>query len=144
MLTTEISRLGRDTVENLQLLDELSKQKVSILSQDMGMETLTPDGKLSLAAGILFTVYSSIYRQEREKLRERILSGQQEAKRQGKHIGRRAGTGKSDAQLLKEYAPVVKDLNNGISLRKTDRIHGLSPATVQKVKHAASAGKSAF
>jgi DNA invertase Pin-like site-specific DNA recombinase len=144
VLTTEISRLGRDTVENLQLLDELSKHKVSILSQDMGMETLTADGKLSLAAEILFTVYSSIYRQEREKLRERILSGQQEAKRQGKHIGRRAGTGKSDAQLLKEYAPVVKDLNNGISLRKTARIHGLSPATVQKVKHAASAGKSAL
>jgi DNA invertase Pin-like site-specific DNA recombinase len=143
VLTTE-TRLGRDTVENLQLLGELSKQKVSILSQDMGMETLTADGKLSLAAEILFTVYSSIYRQEREKLRERILSGQQEAKRQGKHIGRRAGTGKSDAQLLKEYAPVVKDLNNGISLRKTARIHGLSPATVQKVKHAASAGKSAL
>ncbi len=134
VLTTEISRLGRDTMENLQLLQELNKQGVSILSQDMGMETLTPDGKPSMVAEILFTVYSSIYRQEREKLRERILSGQEEARRQGKHIGRKAGSVKSDASLLKEYAPVIRDLRDGISLRKTAKIHGLSPVTVQKIK----------
>jgi DNA invertase Pin-like site-specific DNA recombinase len=138
VLTTEVSRIGRNTLENLQLLEELNKYKVSILSMDMGLETLTPEGRPSMVAEILFTVYSSIYRQEREKLVERIHSGLEEARRQGKTLGRREGSVKSNEVLLKEYAGVVKDLRAGISIRKVAKIHGLTPPTVQKVKNAAN------
>jgi DNA invertase Pin-like site-specific DNA recombinase len=136
VLTTEVSRIGRNTLENLQLLEELNKYKVSILSMDMGLETLTPEGRPSMVAEILFTVYSSIYRQEREKLVERIHSGLEEARRQGKTLGRREGSVKSNEVLLKEYAGVVKDLRAGISIRKVAKIHNLTPPTVQKVKNA--------
>lgn len=141
VLTSEISRLGRNSKENYDLLHELSNLKVSIYSQDMGMETLTTDGKLSVVAEILYTVFSSIYRQERERLIERINSGLDEAKRKGKTLGRPTGTTKSAEKLLKENQQIVRKINEGLSIRDIAKICACGTAKVQRVKKALSVCK---
>ncbi|MFP4091464.1 MAG: recombinase family protein [Cyclobacteriaceae bacterium] len=67
VLVSEVSRLGRSTGDNLQLLDELTSYGVSVYSLDMGIDTLQ-DGKRTMVAELLFTVFSSLACQERERL----------------------------------------------------------------------------
>lgn len=96
VLVCEVSRLGRSTVEVLQVVDELTQLGVSIYPgrravQNFGIETLR-NGKRNPVAQFLFTLLAEFARLERETLRERILSGMDEARRQGKKIGRPDGT----------------------------------------------------
>ena len=102
----------------------------------MGIETLTPEGKPSIVGEILYTVFSSIYKQETAKLSERIHSGLAEARRKGKILGRPIGSGKTEKDILKEYPGVVRDLKKGIAVVKVAKIHSINPKTVRKVKKA--------
>ena len=47
VLVTELSRLGRDTLQVLAAIDMLNKAKVSLYIMNYNIETLTPDGKVN-------------------------------------------------------------------------------------------------
>lgn len=132
VLTTEVSRLGRSTGDNLQLLDELTEMGVSIYALDVGMDTLQ-NGKRTMVAEILFAVLSSLARQERERLSERIISGLEEARRKGKQLGRPKGLQKPVEQM-KEYKAISRNLRQNKSIRDVAAICGVSAAHVQKIK----------
>ena len=83
---------------------------------------------------MIFAITADMARQERENLSERIKSGMEEAKRQGKYIGRREGKLYSESDLRSKYAKPLRDLKQGISIRKVAKIHDLSPDTVQRIK----------
>ena len=67
----------------------------------------------------MFTLLAEFARMERETLRERILSGMEEARRKGKHLGRPDGSSEDKEAFLKKYPSVVRNLRLGISARKT-------------------------
>src|SRR5690606_4493977 len=48
VLVTEVSRLGRNTLETLKLVEELHKCGVSIYLHDLGTETLNSDGEMNM------------------------------------------------------------------------------------------------
>ena len=77
---SEVSRLGRSTVEVLQIVEELTQLGISIYVQNFGIETLK-NGKRNPVAQFMFTLLAEFTRLERETLRERILSGMDEARR---------------------------------------------------------------
>lgn len=136
VLATEVSRIGRKPSEILKLIEELTELKVSVYIANYGLETLLPSGKPNPAASLIIMVLADVARMETETLSERIISGQQEAKRKGKKLGRKEGTTKSKDDILREYSKVVRDLQEGISIRKISRIHNISTSTVQIVKAA--------
>lgn len=138
VLATEVSRIGRRPSEILKLIEELTELKVSLYIGNYGLETLLPSGKSNPAASLIVMVLADVARMETETLSERIVSGQQEAKRKGKKLGRKEGTTKSNEKILKEYSRVVKDLQEGISVRKVSRIHDISTSTTQRIKAAMS------
>jgi DNA invertase Pin-like site-specific DNA recombinase len=129
VLVCEVSRLGRSTVEVLQVVDELTQLGVSIYVQNFSLETLK-DGKRNPIAQFLFTLLAEFARLERETLRERILSGMDEARRQGKKIGRPDGTMEEKGAFLKKYASVIRNLRAGFSVRKTAKLCDVSINTV--------------
>ncbi|SDY83116.1 recombinase family protein [Hymenobacter psychrophilus] len=90
VLVSEVSCLGHSTVEVLQIVEELTQLSVSIYVQNFGIETLK-NGKRNPVAQFMFTLLAEFARLERETLRERILSGMDEARRQGVTIGRPVG-----------------------------------------------------
>ncbi len=136
VLVTEISRLGRRTADVLKVIDDLSDLRVSVYAHNYGLETLNKDGKRNPVANLMFTLLAEFARMETETLSERIRSGQGEARRKGKHLGRPTGSTKTSEKLLKEYPGVVKDLKEGLSIRKTAAFRNVSVDTVLKVKKA--------
>ena len=133
VLVSEVSRLGRSTVEVLQIVEELTQLGISIYVQNFGLETLK-NGKRNPVAQFMFTLLAEFARLERETLRERILSGMDEARRQGIKIGRPAGTTEEKAVFLKKYAAVARQLRAGLSVRKTAKLCEVAINTVRKVK----------
>ena len=133
VLVCEVSRLGRSTVEVLQVVDELTRLGISIYGHHFGIETFKK-GKRNPVAQFLFTLLAEFARLERETLRERILSGMEEARRQGKKIGRPDGAVEEKATFLKKYGSVARNLRAGLSVRKTAKLCEVSINTVRKVK----------
>ena len=126
LLVCEVSRLGRSTVEVLQVVDELTRLDISIYLgrravHNFGIETLK-NGKRNPVAQFMFTLLAEFARLERETLRERILSGMEEARRQGKRIGRPDGAVEEKATFLKKYGSVARNLRAGLSVRKTAKL----------------------
>lgn len=134
VLVHEVTRLGRDTSEILNTLKELHSYGVSVVVMNYSIETLNPNGELNHMAQFLITILADIGRMERATLVERVKSGMAEAKRKGKHVGRPEGTTKDRADMMKEYAKVVKSLESGQSVRNTATLCGVGVSTVQRVK----------
>ena len=47
VLVTELSRLGRDTLQVLQVIELLNKEGISLYIQNYNIETLTEEGKIN-------------------------------------------------------------------------------------------------
>jgi DNA invertase Pin-like site-specific DNA recombinase len=134
VLVTEFSRLGRLRGETPMVMQQITEHGVSIYADNIGMETLLDNGRINPATAMVMAVMNEMYAQETERNSERIISGQQEAKKKGKHIGRPAGSTKTDQALLDQYPGVVKDLRDGLSIRRIAAFRDVAKSTVEKVK----------
>ena len=83
---------------------------------------------------ILFHILSEFAFVEKEILVERINSGLEQARRNGKVLGRKVGSTENKNDILKKYSKVVPDIRAGISLNKCMKIHSVSKNTVIKLK----------
>ena len=103
------------------------------------METLLDTGKRNPIAGIVMAVMTEVDAMETERLSERILSGQDQARRNGKLIGRPKGTTKTSDELIQKYPLVAKDLRAGESIRRVAAVRQVAIGTVQRIKKAIAA-----
>jgi len=71
----EISRLGRNTLEALKVIQTLNEQGVSLYVKNYNLETLTPDGKVNPVASLICTILLEIASMERLTIKERMASG---------------------------------------------------------------------
>lgn len=142
VLVHEVSRIARKNSVAHTFLEELTELGVSLYWHSQRAETLLPSGKRNPAVGMMFSLLAEMALAERETLRERVISGMEQARRQGKHIGRPRGSGVSRETLLEKYPKVVRQLKGGQSVRNTAAICGVSTNTVQKVRSVLRGGCS--
>lgn len=133
VLVTEVTRLGRNTREVINAVEDLSESGVNIHLQGYNLDTIV-NGKRNPVAQLLVTLLAEIGRLEREFLVERTRSGLQQAKRLGKKLGRPFGTTKPADQFLDENKRAVKLLKKGRSIREVSKISGISINTALKVR----------
>jgi DNA invertase Pin-like site-specific DNA recombinase len=138
VLVHEVSRLARRNSIAHKFVETLEASGVSLYWHAQGIETLLPSGKRNPAAGIMLALLSEMARAEVETLRERIKSGLAQARRDGKKLGRPAGSSVDRAEFLKTHADIVRKLRDGQSVRNTAKITGKGGSTVQRVKRALS------
>ena len=133
VLVTELSRLGRDTLQVLQAIEVLNQNKVSVLIQNYNIETLTPEGNINPMSQFLITILAEVARMERKTIRERVASGYQNYRSAGGKVGRKTGYTKSNEAMKEEYAEEIRLLKRGYSLRNTAKLTGTSINTLRKL-----------
>ena len=137
VLCLEISRLGRNTLEALKVIQTLNENGVSLFVKNYNLETLT-DGKVNPVASLICTILLEIASMERLTIKERMASGRDqyiaECREHGIKMGRPVGYRKSDDNYKRQYAKDIALLKKGISLRNVNSITGTSINTLQKLK----------
>ena len=129
---TELSRLGRDTLQVLEVIEQFNKLGISLFIQNYGIETLTANGEVNPMSQFLITILAEVARMERKTIRERVESGYKNYRANGGKVGRKEGYRKSEADMREQYAEEIRLLRKGISLRNISKITGTSVNTIRK------------
>jgi DNA invertase Pin-like site-specific DNA recombinase len=134
VLVTELSRLGRDTLQVLEVIEMLNKKEISLYIQNYAIETLTKEGKVNAMSQFLITILAEVARMERKTIRERVESGYNNYRANGGIVGRRTGYKKAEEAMKTQYIEEIKLLRKGYSLRNISKITGTSINTIRKCK----------
>lgn len=134
VLVTELSRLGRDTLQVLEVIQMLNEKSISLYIQNYNIETLTKDGKVNAMSQFLITILAEVARMERKTIRERVESGYKNYRANGGKVGRKIGYKKAEETIRKQYTEEIKLLKKGYSLRNISKITGTSINTIRKCK----------
>ena len=129
---TELSRLGRDTLQVLEVIEQFNSLGISLYIQNYNIETLTADGEVNPMSQFLITILAEVARMERKTIRERVESGYKNYRANGGKVGRKEGYRKSEADMREQYAEEIRLLRKGISLRNISKITGTSVNTIRK------------
>ena len=134
----EISRLGRNTLEALKVINYLNENGVSLHIKNYNLNTLNEDGKVNPVASLICTILLEIASMERLTIKERMESGRNQyiakCRREGVKMGRPATYRKSDERYREQYQKEICLLRKGISLRNVQAITGTSLGTLQRLK----------
>lgn len=135
LLLSELSRLGRSTLQVLRSLEILHEAKVSVYIQNLGIYTLQPNGNVNPIASILVTVMAEMANIERSNIQYRLNSGRENYIAKGGKLGRKIGSVKSPEKKKEEYKETISLLKKGYSVRNIAKLQGIGISTVQRVKN---------
>jgi DNA invertase Pin-like site-specific DNA recombinase len=121
VLAWSVDRLGRSLQDLLSFLGELHAKCVDLYLHQQGLDTSTPAGKA------LFQMMGVFAEFERAIMRERVRSGLERAKAQGKVLGRRRNDNP------RRLATVQRLRKKGIGIGKIARTLGIGASYVQRV-----------
>ncbi|MGR5451728.1 recombinase family protein [Vibrio sp. PNB22_3_1] len=124
VIVYDLSRLGRNTQELLELVDDWSKRGIGLVVQDLGgspVDTRTATGKL------MFTVLAAVGQMQREIQNEKTQLGVDRAKAQGKFKGKQQSQKTVDA-----CKRAVDYLDKGLSKEAAAKAAGVGVATLYR------------
>lgn len=140
VLCTEISRLGRSTLEALKIIEILNNHKICLFLANYGLETLDKDGNVNPTCHMLCTILLEVAQMERGMIRSRMAMGYREylnkrrQDKEGHPLGRPQNNKKSEQQYKEQYQKQLSLLRKGLSLRNVHAITGTSIGTLRKLK----------
>ena len=133
----EISRLGRNTLEALKIIELLNEHKVCLYIKNYNLETLDKNGKINPITSLITTILLEISQMERNTIKERMASGRDQyiakCRREGIKMGRPSSYRKSDEKMKEQYKKEISLLKQGMSLRNINAITGTSIMTIRKL-----------
>ncbi len=134
----EISRLGRNTLEALKVIQILNENGVSLYIKNYNLETLNSDKKVNVVTSLICTILLEISSLEKVSIAERFASGRDQyiakCRREGVKMGRPATYRKSEDAYKQQYSREIGLLRKGISFRNIAAITGTSVNTLRKLK----------
>lgn len=134
LLLSEISRLGRSTLEILKALDILHTHKVCVYIQNLNLETLRPDKTVNPLSSLVTTLLGELAAMERQGIIDRLNSGRELYIEKGGRLGRRPGSKKSLEQKREEYKEAISLLKKGYSIRNVAKLINKSVSTILSIK----------
>ena len=123
VLVLEISRLGRNTLEALKVIELLNHEKICLCVKNYNIETLDSLGNINPMAQFLITILLEVARMERTTIRQRMESGYVH------HIQ----NGKTVSEMKEQYKEEIKLLKRNYSLRNVSKLTGTSVNTLRKL-----------
>lgn len=135
LLLSELSRLGRSTLQVLRSLEILHEAKVSVYIQNLGLYTLQADGKVNPIVSVLTTLLAEMGNIERSNIQYRLNSGRANYIAKGGKLGRKKGSIKTEDRKKEEYRDTIALLKKGYSIRNIAKLQGIGISTVQRIKN---------
>lgn len=124
LVVSKLDRLGRDAIDVLQTVKQLSKRNIKVIVHQIGNTDLSsPAGKM------LLTMLAAVAEMERDLLIERTQSGLERAKSEGKTLGRPSKTN------LTQRAEIIAKLNSGITVSQLSRDYGISRGSIISIRN---------
>jgi DNA invertase Pin-like site-specific DNA recombinase len=117
-----VDRLGRSLQTLVGFLSDIHGYGVDLYLHTQGVDTTTPAGKA------LFQMMGVFAEFERAMIQERVKSGLERAKAQGKVLGRPTIDAKKQALIRHDLAA------GGAGIIKLAKLHGVGVGTVQRIK----------
>ena len=134
----EISRMGRNSLEALKVIQILNEHKVSLYVKNYNLETLDSEGSVNPVASLICTILLEVAAMERLTIKERMESGRRQyiekCRREGIKMGRPSTYRKSDEEYKKQYQREISLIRKGLSLANISAITGTSINTIRKIK----------
>jgi DNA invertase Pin-like site-specific DNA recombinase len=121
VMAWSVDRLGRSLQNLVEILGELHGKRVDLYLHQQGLDTSTPAGKA------LFQMMGVFAEFERAIIRERVRSGLDRAKAQGKRLGRPRNDN------AKQRATVIRLRGEGVGIGKIARELGVGVSYVQRI-----------
>jgi DNA invertase Pin-like site-specific DNA recombinase len=118
ILVKKLDRLGRDTVDMIQLIKEFDGQGVAVKFLDDGISTEGDMGKM------IVTILSAVAQAERQRILERTNEGRLDAIAKGIKFGRRPSVDKEQVRRL---------LDQGVGVTNISRQLKIARSTVYKI-----------
>jgi DNA invertase Pin-like site-specific DNA recombinase len=113
LVVSSIDRLARNTKECIEIVNQLNELNIDIIFLREGVDTRTSIGRM------IFHVFSSLGEYEREMIRERIMSGLNRAREQGKKLGRKTKINESlitAVRLLRQKEMSIKNISKELNI----------------------------
>lgn len=133
-MISEVSRLGRNTLDVLNLIEELRQAGIAIYIHNLGTTINIKDQTGEIFTKLIVTIMADLARLESEQLSYRIKSGIRSRKAKGLTTGRKVGSTESVEAFLSKHQDVIKFLSKGYSSREIQKLCHCSPNTIKKVK----------
>ena len=138
VVCSEISRIGRNTLEALKIIQLLNENGVSLYVKNYNLETLDPNGKVNPIASLICTILLEVASMERLTIKERMESGRKQyiekCRQEGIKMGRPATYRKSNDTYKQQYQREISLIRKGLSLANISAITGTSINTIRKIK----------
>lgn len=134
----EISRVGRNTLEALKVIQYLTENGVSLFVKNYNLETLDANGKPNPITSLICTILLEIASMERLTIKERMESGRKQyierCRKEGIKMGRPSTYRKSTDTYKEQYPKEISLLRKGLSLKNISAITGTSINTIRKIR----------
>jgi DNA invertase Pin-like site-specific DNA recombinase len=137
-----IDRLGRNTLDIMQTIQNFTDKGINVVSTKEGLQTIV-DGKENPIAKMMIGILGTLAEFELNRIKERQAEGIEKAKAKGNYGGRKTGS-KEDSDTFLEKAStqsILKHLRRNESVRRTALLSKTSEGTVKKVKRMIKEGK---
>ena len=135
ILIHDISRIGRNNLDVLNMIQFFTENRVNLISRREGLSTMI-EGKPNPIASLMVGLLSTLAEYELERLRERRNEGIAKAKDRGvyaNHGGNRRVETREEFLSKSDTKKIIKYLNEGNSLRRSALLSKASLGKVQKV-----------
>ncbi len=134
VMVTELSRLGRNTLQVLKTIEILNENKISLFIQNYNIETLTPAKEVNPMSSFLITILAEVAQMERKTIQSRLKSGYDVHRKNGGSVGRKVGFRKGDEEMREQYAEEIKLIQKGYSYQHICRLTNTNKNTLTKLK----------
>ena len=145
VLVHSIDRLGRNTIDIMQTIQDFTSRGVNVISEKEGLQTIV-DGKENPVAKMMIGILGTLAEFELTRIKERQAEGIAKAKQKGSYAGRLTGSTESTETFAnkKSTKEVLKYLRQGYSISKAAKLSSTSTGTVKKVKKKIREGELAL
>lgn len=135
VLVHSIDRLGRNTIDIMNTIQNFTNRGINVISEKEGLQTII-DGKENPISKMMIGILGTLAEFELSRAKERQSEGIAKAKAKGSYLGRSEGSSESVEVFTNKASTksILKYLKMNESISRTAKLSQTSEGSVKKVK----------